>query len=63
MYKEETPSTPARKPVDDCRDTTATDKKADKGCADDEFQPRTPLDGKNDSGPDPEVHDRELPPQ
>jgi len=31
-------------------------------CADD-FQPKTELDGKNDSGPEPEVHGREIPPQ
>ena len=59
MYKPETPSTSAPKPKDDCQDKTAKD---GKGCAD-EFQPRTPLDGKNDSGPDPEVHGRDLPPQ
>jgi hypothetical protein len=29
----------------------------------DEFQPRPNLDGKNDSGPDPEVHGRDIPPQ
>ena len=28
-----------------------------------EDQPKTELDGKNDSGPDPEVHGREIPPQ
>jgi len=38
---------------------TASTKQA---CPDD-FKPTPELDGKNDSGPDPEVHDRELPPQ
>jgi len=33
-----------------------------KPCADD-FQKKTELDGKNDSGPEPEVHGREIPPQ
>jgi len=33
-----------------------------KPCADD-VQPETELDGKNDSGPEPEVHGREIPPQ
>jgi hypothetical protein len=33
-----------------------------KPCNDD-FQPKTELDGKNDSGPEPEVHGREIPPQ
>jgi hypothetical protein len=33
-----------------------------KPCGDD-FQPKTELDGKNDSGPEPEVHGREIPPQ
>ena len=28
-----------------------------------DVHPKPDLDGKNDSGPDPEVHDRELPPQ
>jgi len=62
MYKPETPSTAPSKPADDCREQTAS-KSDKKGCADDEFQSPTTLDGKNDSGPDPEVHDRELPPQ
>jgi hypothetical protein len=29
----------------------------------DDFHPKNELDGKNDSGPDPEVHGQELPPQ
>ena len=29
----------------------------------DDFRTRPDLDGKNDSGPDPEIHGRELPPQ
>jgi len=33
-----------------------------KPCADD-VQPKPELDGKNDSGPEPEVHGREIPPQ
>ena len=33
-----------------------------KQCPDD-FQPKPELDGKNDSGPDPEVHGQEIPPQ
>jgi hypothetical protein len=33
-----------------------------KPCTDD-FTPRTELDGKNDSGPEPEIHGREIPPQ
>ena len=32
------------------------------GCAD-EFSTKPGVDGKNDSGPDPEVHGKELPPQ
>ena len=35
---------------------------AKEACPDD-VHPKPDLDGKNDSGPDPEVHDRELPPQ
>jgi hypothetical protein len=45
--------------------SASPDKKAastKQNCPDD-FQPKSDLDGKNDSGPDPEVHDRELPPQ
>jgi hypothetical protein len=33
-----------------------------KPCADDS-QPKTELDGKNDSGPEPEVHGRDIPSQ
>jgi len=33
-----------------------------KPCAGD-FQSQTSLDGKNDSGPEPEIHGREIPPQ
>jgi hypothetical protein len=33
-----------------------------KPCGED-FQPKAELDGKNDSGPEPEVHGREIPPQ
>ena len=29
----------------------------------DGFTSRADLDGKNDSGPDPEIHDKKLPPQ
>ena len=29
----------------------------------DEPQPKAETDGKNDSGPEPEIHDREIPPQ
>ena len=29
----------------------------------DEFRRSQELDGRNDSGPNPEVHDRDLPPQ
>jgi hypothetical protein len=25
--------------------------------------PKAEIDGKNDSGPEPEIHDREIPPQ
>jgi hypothetical protein len=43
-----------------------TEKKIDpstsKPCPDD-FQSKSDLDGKNDSGPDPEIHGREIPPQ
>lgn len=33
-----------------------------KACGDD-LQPKPELDGKNDSGPEPEVHGRDSPPQ
>ena len=39
------------KPVDPSK------RRSSKGSAA-EFEPRTALDGKNDSGPDPEVHDK-----
>jgi hypothetical protein len=29
----------------------------------DEFRRSQELDGRNDSGPNPEIHDRDLPPQ
>jgi hypothetical protein len=44
------------------KDTTRKTGQESKPCADD-FKPKPELDGKNDSGPDPEIHGREIPPQ
>jgi hypothetical protein len=45
------------------KDTTAKTDPAKKQNCPDDFKTRPDLDGKNDSGPDPEVHGKELPPQ
>ena len=44
------------------KDATKKADQSSKPCADD-TQPKGELDGKNDSGPDPEIHGREIPPQ
>ena len=44
-------------------DTTKKTNQPSKEVCPDDFAPKPDLDGKNDSGPDPEVHGRELPPQ
>jgi hypothetical protein len=44
------------------KDTTKKSDQSSKPRPDD-FQQKNELDGKNDSGPDPEVHGREIPPQ
>jgi hypothetical protein len=41
---------------------TAKPEQSPKPCANNS-QPKSELDGKNDSGPEPEVHGREIPPQ
>ena len=58
MYKEKTKNADVPKPQDDCRDKTA----GAQPCGD-AFRPDADLDGRNDSGPEPEVHGRDLPPQ
>ena len=50
----------AKQPV--AKDTTKKTDQLSKPRPDD-FHPKSELDGKNDSGPDPEVHGREIPPQ
>jgi len=52
MAKEQPPKDPTRK----------TDRLSKQDCPED-FRTKPELDGKNDSGPDPEVHGREIPPQ
>jgi hypothetical protein len=44
------------------KDSGKNIRQTSKPCADD-CQAKTERDGKNDSGPDPEVHDREISPQ
>jgi hypothetical protein len=50
---------PKQKPA---KNTSKKPDEAPKPCPDD-FEPKTEVDGKNDSGPDPEIHGREIPPQ
>ena len=45
------------------KDTTKQDPTKKPDCPPDDFRAKPDLDGKNDSGPDPEVHGKELPPQ
>jgi hypothetical protein len=45
------------------RRTTSAAPPAKKQDCPDDFRTKPDLDGKNDSGPDPEVHDKDLPPQ
>ena len=44
------------------KDSDKNAKPSKQGGAND-FQAKPDLNGKNDSGPDPEVHGREIPPQ
>jgi hypothetical protein len=43
-------------------DTRKASKDA-KGCGTDDFKPKTDLPGKTDSGPEPDVFGKEIPPQ
>ena len=45
------------------KDPNKSEKPSSKQGCEDEFGTKPELDGKNDSGPDPEVHGKELPPQ
>ncbi len=56
MAKQHTAKETSKKPK------AGTKKQAPKECVD-SFRPKTELDGKNDSGPDPEIHGRDIPPQ
>jgi hypothetical protein len=61
--KKQHPNPPsATEPVEGSRKKVNSGTKRAKSGADD-FKPKTDLDGKTDSGPEPDVFGREIPPQ
>ena len=62
MKKQEPDSVSGTKPAEGSRKNVNSGTKHAKSGADD-FKPKTDLDGKTDSGPEPDVFGREIPPQ
>jgi hypothetical protein len=62
MNKQEPNPASAKKPAEGSRENVNVGRKSTKNAAD-EFKPKSDLDGKTDSGPEPDVFGREIPPQ
>jgi hypothetical protein len=62
MKKQEPNPASAKEPAEGSRENVNAGAKSAKRGADD-FEPNTDLDGKTDSGPEPDVFGREIPPQ
>jgi hypothetical protein len=62
MNRDEPNPASAKEQAEGSRENVNVDGPRDKGAAK-EFNTRPDLDGKTDSGPEPDVHGRELPPQ
>ena len=62
MNKQEANPASAKDPAERSKKNVNADAKRAKRGADD-FEPKTDLDGKTDSGPEPDVFGREIPPQ
>jgi hypothetical protein len=62
MKKQEPNAASTKEPAEGSRKNANSRAKRAKSGADD-FKPKTDLDGKTDSGPEPDVFGREIPPQ
>ena len=62
MNKQEPNPASAKEPAEGSRENVNVGAKTAKSPADD-FKPKTDLDGKTDSGPEPDVFGLEIPPQ
>jgi hypothetical protein len=62
MKNQEPNPASAKEPAEGSRENVNVGGKNAKSAADD-FKPKTDLDGKTDSGPEPDVFGREIPPQ
>ena len=63
MKNEEPNPASAKEQAEGSRENVNVDSSRGKKSGVDEFKSKDEVDGKNDSGPEPDVHGREIPPQ
>lgn len=67
MNRDEPNPASAKQPAEGSRENVnvgaSDDRTRDRQRGNKDFEPKTDLPGKTDSGPEPDVHGRELPPQ